>query len=287
MLLTYTFFQNALIGALLASVLCAIIGTYVVTRRMVIAGGGMAHASLGGVGLGAYFGFSPLLGAALFATLSGLGIRWISGKRAVREDSAIALLWTLGMALGILFAYLAPGFMTDLPSYLFGDILSISHADLIVLGLLTLFTIVGYALLQRTIISVACDANFARTQGIPVTTIELGMTLLTALTIVGCLHMVGIVMVISLLSVPQMTAALFAHTYNRIVWLSVLFAYMGCVGGLLLSYYVDVPGGASIILVSIAIYAIARTIKAILARLEVYNYFPKFYLPPIIHLHFD
>ena len=131
MLLTYTFFQNALIGALLASVLCAIIGTYVVTRRMVIAGGGMAHASLGGVGLGAYFGFSPLLGAALFATLSGLGIRWISGKRAVREDSAIALLWTLGMALGILFAYLAPGFMTDLPSYLFGDILSISHADLI------------------------------------------------------------------------------------------------------------------------------------------------------------
>lgn len=267
MLLTYTFFQNALIGALLASVLCAIIGTYVVTRRMVIAGGGMAHASLGGVGLGAYFGFSPLLGAALFATLSGLGIRWISGKRAVREDSAIALLWTLGMALGILFAYLAPGFMTDLPSYLFGDILSISHADLIVLGLLTLFTIVGYALLQRTIISVACDANFARTQGIPVTTIELGMTLLTALTIVGCLHMVGIVMVISLLSVPQMTAALFAHTYNRIVWLSVLFAYMGCVGGLLLSYYVDVPGGASIILVSIAIYAMARTIKAILARL--------------------
>lgn len=79
--------------------------------------------------------------------------------------------------------------------------------------------------------------------------------------------MVGIVMVISLLSVPQMTAALFAHTYNRIVWFSVLFAYMGCVGGLLLSYYVDVPGGASIILVSIAIYAIARTIKAILARL--------------------
>lgn len=267
MLLTYTFFQNALIGALLASVLCAIIGTYVVTRRMVIAGGGMAHASLGGVGLGAYFGFSPLLGAALFATLSGLGIRWISGKRAVREDSAIALLWTLGMALGILFSYLAPGFMTDLPSYLFGDILSISHADLIVLGLLTLFTIVGYTLLQRTIIGVACDANFARTQGIPVTAIELGMTLLTALTIVGCLHMVGIVMVISLLSVPQMTAALFAHTYNRIVWLSVLFAYMGCVGGLLLSYYVDVPGGASIILVSIAIYAIARTIKAILARL--------------------
>lgn len=268
MLLTYTFFQNALIGALLASVLCAIIGTYVVTRRMVIAGGGMAHASLGGVGMGAYFGFSPLLGAALFALLSGLGIRWISGKRAVREDSAIALLWTFGMALGILFAYLAPGFMTDLPSYLFGDILSISYTDIALLGGLTLLSVVGYTLLRRAIISVACDANFARTQGLPVTAIEIGMTMFTALTIVGCLHMVGIVMVISLLSVPQMTASLFARTYNRIVWLSALIAYVGCVGGLLLSFYADVPGGASIILVSISIYALARAIKALLSRLK-------------------
>ena len=255
-------------GALLASVLCAIIGTYVVSRRMVIAGGGMAHASLGGVGLGAYFGFSPLIGAGAFALLSGLGIHWLSGKRTIREDSAIAMLWTFGMALGILFAYLAPGFMTDLPAYLFGDILSISHTDLVVLGLLTLVTLILYLLLKRAIISVACDANFARTQGLPVGVIETGMTLLTALTIVACLHMVGIVMVISLLSVPQMTASLFAHTYNRIVWLSAIFAYVGCLGGLLLSYYADVPGGASIILVSIGIYALSRTIKAAFGRFK-------------------
>lgn len=260
---TYTFFQNALIGALLASVLCAVVGTYVVTRRMVIAGGGMAHASLGGVGLGAYFGFSPLAGAAVFAVLSGFGIRWLSGKRTVREDSAIAMLWTFGMSLGILFAYLAPGFMTDLPSYLFGDILSISTLDLIVLGLLTLVSVGLYLLLQRPLISVACDRNFALTQGLPVNALESVMMLLTALTIVGCLHMVGIVMVISLLSVPQMTAALFVHTYNRMVWLSALFAYVGCVAGLLLSYFADVPGGASIILMSISIYAVCRTIKAL------------------------
>ncbi len=266
MLLTYTFFQNALLGALLASLLCAIIGTYVVSRRMVIAGGGMAHASLGGVGLGAYFGFSPLLGAGAFAMLSGLGIRWLSSKRTIREDSAIAMLWTFGMALGIMFAYLAPGFMTDLPAYLFGDILSISRTDLIVLGSLTLLALLLYLLLQRAIISIACDASFARTQGLPVTTIETIMTIFTALTIVGCLHMVGIVMVISLLSVPQMTASLFAHTYNRIVWLSAIIAYVGCVGGLLLSYYADVPGGASIILVSIGIYAIARVIKTFIIR---------------------
>ena len=192
----------------------------------------MAHASLGGVGLGAYFGFPPLWGATLFALGSGLCIRWLSGKRTVREDAAIAMLWTFGMALGILFAYLTPGFMTDLPSYLFGNILSISTTDLLLLGSLTLVTFLFYVLCQRAIICIACDRDFARTQGLPVTLIESILTLLTALTIVGCLHLVGIVMVISLLSVPQMTAALFVHTFQRQVLLSALFAYIGCVGGL-------------------------------------------------------
>ena len=113
MILSYSFFQHALIGSFLACMLCAMVGTYVVTRRMVIVGGGMAHASLGGVGIGAYFGFSPLAGAAGFALLSGLGIEVLTRQRRVREDSAIALLWTLGMSVGILFAYLTPGFMTD------------------------------------------------------------------------------------------------------------------------------------------------------------------------------
>lgn len=265
MLITYTFFQNALLGALLASLLCAVVGTYVVTRRMVIAGGGMAHASLGGVGMGAYFGFSPLAGAALFAVASGFGIHWLSGKRTVREDSAIAMLWTFGMALGILFSYLTPGFMTDLPSYLFGNILSISTADLIVLGLLTAVAFLLYATLRRAIMSVASDRDFAKTQGLPVGFIESSMTVLTALTIVGCLHMVGIVMVVSLLSVPQATAALWVRTYDRMVWASALAAYASCVGGLALSYYADVPGGASIILVSIGLYAICRILKSLMS----------------------
>lgn len=267
-ILSYTFFQHALIGALFASVLCAIMGTYVVTRRLVIAGGGMAHASLGGVGVGAYFGFSPLLGAALFAVASGFGISRLSGRRTVREDSTIAMLWTFGMAMGILLAYLTPGFMTDLPSYLFGDILGISRTDLYLLGSLTVVAVIFYAVFRDAIISIACDRDFAQTQGLPVKFIEGMLTVLVALTIVGCLHIVGIVMVISLLSVPQMTATLFVNTYRQIVWLSALLAYIGCVCGLLLSYYADVPGGACIIIVSIGIYAAARTIKATIRGLK-------------------
>ncbi len=264
--ITFTFFQNALLGALLASLLCAIVGTYVVTRRMVIAGGGMAHASLGGVGMGAYFGFSPLIGAAAFAVASGFGIKWLSGKRTVREDSAIAMLWTFGMAVGILFAYLAPGFMTDLPAYLFGNILSISTADLCVLGVLTLVAVGLQLTLKHTIMSVAADSAFARTQGLPVNFVENLMMVLTALTIVGCLHMVGIVMVVSLLSVPQATASLWAKTYGRMVCLSAVFAYAGCLLGLALSYYADVPGGASIIMASISLYALCRALRRLFRK---------------------
>lgn len=261
MILQYAFFQNALLGALLASVLCAVVGTYVVTRRMVIVGGGMAHASLGGVGVAAFCGFSPLIGAAGFAALSGFAILWLSRNRQVRQDSAIAMIWTWGMALGILFAYLTPGFMSDLPAYLFGDILSISRTDLVVLGGITIIAVGLYLILRSAIISVACDSDFARTQGLPVSALQSGMMLLTALTIVACLHMVGIVMVISLLSVPQMTAAIFVRTYNAQLWFSALFAFMGCVAGLFLSFYADVPGGASVILASICIYLLCRTIK--------------------------
>lgn len=140
------------------------VGTYVVTRRMVIVGGGMAHASLGGVGIGAYFGFSPLAGAAGFALLSGLGIEVLTRQRRVREDSAIALLWTLGMSVGILFAYLTPGFMTDLPSYLFGDVLSITKADMLMTGALTLGTALFFICCLPVIVAIAYDRDCHHTR---------------------------------------------------------------------------------------------------------------------------
>lgn len=265
MLLDYLFFQNALLGALLASLLCAMVGTYVVTRRLVIAGGGVAHASLGGVGLGAYFGFSPLLGAAGFALFSGFAIEALS-HRSVREDSAIAMLWTLGMSVGILAAYLTPGFMTDLPLYLFGDILGITRTDLFLTGALTLLTGLIFASLLPAIVAVAYDRDFARTQGLPVRWIEIGMTALTALTIVACLRLVGIVMVVSLLSVPQATAQLFVRTFRSIIFVSFVAALAACLGGLWLSYVLNVPCGAAIILLSIGGYFFCRAIKSLWTR---------------------
>lgn len=271
MILGYTFFQHALIGGLLTCLLCGMVGTYVVTRRMVIAGGGMAHASLGGVGLSAYFGFPPLLGATLFALGTGLGIDRLTRHGRMREDSAVAMLWTLGMSVGILFAYLTPGFTVELQAYLFGDILAITRTDIVVVGALTLATGIFFACCSDCIAAVAYDRDFAKTQGLPVRRLETVMTALTALTVVASLRMVGIVLVVSLLAVPQMTASLYTRTFRSMAAASAGIGYAGCVGGLLLSYWCNVPSGAGIILFSILIFFACKAIKTLQTRWNKIN----------------
>ena len=261
----YTFFQHALIGSLLASIACGLIGTYIVTRRLVFISGGLTHASFGGIGLGLYAGVSPILSAAVFAVLSAFGVEWLSKRKDMREDSAIAVFWTLGMALGIIFTFLSPGFAPDLSAYLFGNILTITQGDIALLLVVTLLLGICFGLLLRPIVYVAFDREFARSQGIPVRTIEYLLMMFIALTIVACLRMVGIVLVISLLTVPQMTANLFTCRFHRIIWISMAIGYLSCLGGLLVSFYLNVPSGASIIFVSILIYALCKVGKSLSA----------------------
>ena len=257
-LLQYTFFQHALIGSLLASIVCGIIGTYIVTRRLVFISGGLTHASFGGIGMGLYTGISPILSAAIFSVLSAFGVEWLSKRKDMREDSAIAVFWTLGMALGIIFTFLSPGFAPDLSAYLFGNILTITFGDIALLGGLAILLILFFSCFLHPIIYVAFDREFARSQGIPVQAFEYVLMMFIALTIVACLRMVGIVLVISLLTIPQMTANLFSHRFHRIIWLSIGIGYLSCLGGLLISYYLNVPSGAAIIFFSIIIYAICK-----------------------------
>ena len=187
-ILQYTFFQHALLGSLLASILCGIIGTYIVTRRLVFISGGLTHASFGGIGLGVYFGIPPILSAAIFAVLSGFGVQWLKRRSDIREDSAIAIFWTLGMSVGIIFSFMSPSFMPDLSSYLFGNVLTISVSDLFWLGLLTLVTVLVFAVFLRPIMYVAFGDQFARSQGMHVDWIDYLMMGLIALSIVACLR---------------------------------------------------------------------------------------------------
>lgn len=267
-LFQYTFFQHALLGSLFASIACGIIGTYIVTRRLVFISGGITHASFGGIGLGLYSGISPLLTAALFSILSAFGVEWLSKRSDMREDSAIAVFWTFGMAIGIIFSFLAPGFTPDLSSFLFGNILTITRTDILLLALLSIALAVFFSLFLRPIIAIAFDREFARSQRMPVVAFEYILMMFIALTIVSCLRMVGIVLAISLLTLPQMTANLFTHSFKRIIFLSIALGYIGCLGGLLLSYQLQVPSGAAIIFVSILIYAAAKVYKQVSKRLH-------------------
>ena len=262
-LLNYTFFQHALLGSLFASIACGIIGTYIVTRRLVFISGGITHASFGGIGIGLYTGVSPILSAGIFAVLSAFGVEWLSKHRDMREDSAIAVFWTLGMAIGIIFSFLAPGFTPDLSAYLFGNILTITSADIVVLAVLSICLILFFTLFLSTIIDIAFDREYARSQQIPVALFEYLLMMFIAITIVSCLRMIGIVLVISLLTLPQMTANLFTHCFKKIIFLSIGISMVSCVGGLLLSYRLQVPSGAAIIFFSILVYVFCKIGKSL------------------------
>ncbi len=267
-ILQYTFMQHALLGSLLASIVCGMVGTYIVTRRLVFISGGLTHASFGGIGIGLYVGVPPLLAAALFAVLSAFGVEWLSKRKDMREDSAIAVFWTLGMALGVMFSFLSPAFAPDLSAYLFGNILTITATDLWLLGCLAIVLTAFFTLYLRPLVSVAFDREFARSQGIPVHTFEYLMMMFIALSIVACLRMVGIVLVISLLTIPQTTANLFTGRFRNVIWLSMLIGYISCLGGLYLSFRLNVPSGASIIFFSILIYTVCKTVKTVSLRWE-------------------
>ncbi len=256
----YDFFRNAVLGCLLASIVCGIVGTYVVTRRLVFISGGITHASFGGIGLAVFLGSSPLLGAMAFAVASALGVQWLSARRDVRQDSAIAMFWTFGMSVGIIFSYLTPGFVTDMSSYLFGSLLTIGTPDLVVLATLAVTALAVFSVFRRVIVAVAFDSQFARTQRLPVSIIEYGMMMLIAVTIVAALRIMGVVMVISLLTIPQITANLFTHNFSTMMLLSIIVSMVFCLAGFCLSFCLSVPSGAAIILVSVVGYAVARLI---------------------------
>ena len=260
---TYPFFINAIITALLASITCGIVGTYIVTRRIVFISGGITHASFGGIGLGYFLGINPIITASIFGVLSAMGIRILSVKSDVREDSTIVIFWAFGMAVGIIFIYLTPGYAPDLMTYLFGNILTVSQADMIYLLVLTIAVIVFFYIMFKEILFVAFDENFARTQNVKVDLINYILLAIIALTIVVNIRIVGIILVISLLTIPQATAGLLTKNFKKMIFLSIIIGFISSIGGLLISYDLNIPSGASIIFSSVVLFSIVKVYKSI------------------------
>ncbi|MDH6304935.1 zinc transport system permease protein [Parabacteroides sp. PF5-5] len=257
-LLQYSFFQNALLGSLLTAISCGIVGTYIVARRLVFISGGITHASFGGLGLGFYLGTNPILTAMLFSILSAFGVEWVSKSQNVREDSAIAGVWSLGMALGVIFIFLTPGYAPNLSAYLFGNVLTITFTDILWIAIVSILLILLFSFFLKEIVYVAFDHDFAVTQRLPVKWIEYTMMFFIAVTIVLSIRLVGIMLLMSLLTLPQITVNLFTSDFKKIIWGSIGLGFLGCLTGLVLSYYLDVPSGAFIILVLVLFFLLTK-----------------------------
>ena len=257
-ILQYTFFQNALVGILLISIVAAIIGSYIVTRRMVFIAGGLTHASFGGLGIGYFAGISPTLSALIFAIITALGIEFSSRTKRIREDSAIAIFWAIGMAVGIIFIFLTPGYTPGLSEFLFGNILTITTSDIILFAIYALVLLVYTIWQYRPILYTAFDTDFARIKGINTRRINTTMMLLIAIGVVLSIRLIGIMLLLSVLTLPQIIAELFTTRYKYIIWLSGIISLVGSVVGLFASAIIAVPTGACIVVMMVVMYAIAK-----------------------------
>ena len=255
-LLEYTFFQNALLCTILIGVSCGLIGTYIVAKRMVFISGGITHASFGGLGLAYFLGLSPLLGAAVFALAAAFCILYLSDNKRFKEDSLIGIFWSAGMAIGVLFIYLTPGYAPNLLSYLFGNILTVTGEQVILSLLLCLVIIVFFAKFYRPLFYIAFDKEYSRTHFVALNGLEIGITALIALCIVLCMKLAGIILVISYLTMPQAIAGMFHKNFTKqLVWATII-SCAGSVIGLFTSSALKLPSGATIVLCFLLIFIV-------------------------------
>ena len=264
--LNYDFFIRAMIAVTLLSVCSAVIGTYVISRRLVAIAGGITHACFGGLGLGYFLGINPMATAAVFAIGSSLGVESLSRRFQIREDSAIAVIWALGMATGVLFVFPTPGYVPELNAFLFGNILTVSESDLWTFGGFAAVMGVFFACKQQEIIAVAFDRDYAAVSGLPVRMISLTMTVLTAICIVLTIRLVGIMLLMSMMSLPMITAEVFCHRFRPIAVASAAISLVASMGGLILSAAVDVPCSALIVLLLTAVFVVTKAAAVFVRR---------------------
>jgi zinc transport system permease protein len=253
-LLQYDFMRNAILAAILASIACGIIGVYVVVKKIVFISGGITHASFGGIGIGYYLGINPLFGLIPFSLLSAIIMGLVSKRTKVAEDTAIGILWSLGMAIGIILIYWTPGYAPDLMTYLFGNILTVPMSDIyLMLGLDAVIMFVVYAYYKQ-FMALCFDEEFTKVSGLSAEKLYLLLLCLIALTIVLLIKVVGIILIIALLTMPASLSRHYTNNLGKMMYLAIIFGVFFSLAGLYLSYVFDAPSGATIILAMSSVY---------------------------------
>jgi len=264
-ILQYAFMQRALAGGILIAILCSTIGVFLVLRRMALLGDGLAHISFGGIAAGMFFKVYPLLAALIFSVLAALGIQKLKQMK-VYSDSAIAIFFSFGLALGVMLVSLSHGFNTDLMSYLFGSILAVSEADILLIFCVGLSTLAALALFYKELFYITFDEESARAAGVPVERLNTMLLVLTAVAVVLSMQVVGILLVSSFIVIPASIALPLCRSFRQSILASILISIASVIAGLFLAYYFDLAAGGAIVLVLVAAFAAMIVYKKIIAK---------------------
>lgn len=270
-ILSYNFIQNAILAALLSGICCGIVGTYMVSRRLVFLGGGITHSSLGGIGLAYYAGFDTTLGALAAAIISAFSIDSLSSptrrkKGGMSEDSATSVIWSAGMALGVIFIFLTPGYAPNLMTFLFGNLLLTSSSQIVWLAIFDGLLIALFAIFGRIIVYCALDAGYSASQRVNVRLINIVMLIVISIAIVLNIKILGIVLMISMLTIPTIVAMSFARRYRSITIISSALAVVAALAGLTLSYLFDIPSSATSVVLLVVLLVVGKAIKLLYRR---------------------
>lgn len=246
--LQFEFIRNALFAGLFASLICGVIGTFVVVNRLVFLAGGIAHAAYGGIGLALFFGIPYIIGTLGFSLGAALIMTAVTLKAPNRSDTFIGVLWAVGMAVGVILTDLTPGYNVDLMSYLFGSILAVPSSDIWWMSIMGAAVLIITVYYYRDMIAISYDVEFASLRGVPVRGLYILFMSLVAISIVFIIRVVGLILVIALLSIPPYIAEKYARSLGMMMVIAVVLSIIFNIAGLWFAYMLDLTSGPCIIM---------------------------------------
>lgn len=259
----YAFMQRALLAGLMVALTSALLGVFVVQRGLAFLGDGLAHAAFGGVALGLLLGFSQPLWVALpFTFVAALGIAWVRDRTALSSDTAIGIFFAVSVALGVMFISLQREYQADAWHWLFGSILGVGRQDVAIIAGVTVLSLSIFSQLWGKLAYATFDAELAQTDGVRVGRLEYLLFALAAVIVVASVKVVGVILIAAYLVIPAASARLVSRSLFRMTLLSIAISLLSTAFGLVLSYFLDVPSGSTIILTQALVFVAAALLAS-------------------------
>ena len=271
-IIQYGFMQRALISAIAISVICSIVGLFLVLKRQSLFGDALAHVTFGGISLGLFIGIYPLWTAYIVAILSAVGVNKLRESTKIPPDSSIAVLLTSGLAIGVILISISGGFTVNLYSILFGNILLVSNDDVIIILITDAIVIPVIYIFYKKLILITYDEKQAKVSGLNVTWINTLFFILASITIIASIRLVGVLLISSLIVIPNITALMLGKGFKKTIFISCAISIFSVVSGIVISYYLNLAPSGTMVLIMISMFLvtiIAKNMKSTLNKVVV------------------